>query len=200
MNIYIKKIIFFIIISLIGIVSFACPGKKNPDLSPEPSRKILKSVPDWYSSIPTREGFRYQVGAATSQDLQMAVDKAALGASNALAGELESQMNAQLKRMREEIGIDENSKISDQFSSVQEQIIARSLKDYSIIKKEIQEARSDGGDIYRAYVLIEWDEGAEQERLLNRIKENEAIHTMMRSTELYDEMEKKVEAYRKSNQ
>ena len=199
MNVYIKKIIFFITISLIGIVYFNCSGKKNPDLSPEPSSKILKSVPNWYSNLPIRESFRYQVGTATSQDLQMAVDKAALGASNALAGELESQMNAQLKRMREEIGIDENSKISDQFSSVQEQIIARSLKDYSIIKKEIQEARSDGGDIYRAYVLIEWNEGAEQERLLNRIKENEAIHTMMRSTELYEEMEKKVEAYRKSN-
>ena len=39
-------------------------------------------------------------------------------------------------------------------------------------------------------MLVEWDEGAAQKRLLQKIKEDEQLYTIMRSTELFEEMEK----------
>ena len=45
-------------------------------------------------------------------------------------------------------------------------------------------------------VLIEWDAGAANKKLLAKIKADEALYTAMRTTELFDEMEEKVEAYR----
>ena len=45
--------------------------------------------------------------------------------------------------------------------------------------------------------MIEWDEGAANKRLLQKIKEDEKLYTLMRSTELFEEMDEKVEKYRK---
>ena len=128
--------------------------------------------------------------------MQAAISKAELDAANALSGQMESEMNAVIRRAQEETGLNFDSEIIDKFSKTQEQIISNSLRDYSISKKEIQEERSDKGNIYRAYILIEWDEGAAQNRLLKKMEEDEQIYTLMRSTELFDEMEKRVEEYR----
>ena len=72
------------------------------------------------------------------------------------------------------------------------QIISTSLNDYAIVKKEILEESSDSQDIFRAYILIQWDEGAAQKRLLAKIQSDEQIYTAIRATELYDEMEKRI--------
>ena len=194
---YINKSSFII---MLAFMVFNCGTNKGPDLSPDPNRKVLKSLPDWYINNPIKEGFKYYASTATSQDLQMAVDKATLNAANALSGQMESEMNAVVKRAQEETGLNVDSEIIDRFSKTQEQIISNSLKDYSISKKEIVEEKSDNGSVYRAYILVEWNESAAQERLMNKIKADEQIYTMMRSTELFEEMEKKVEAYRQRSQ
>lgn len=178
------------------VLLYNCTGKSGPDLSPGANRKVLKSVPEWFLDTPKLEGFKYHSATATSQDLQGAISKAELDAANALSGQMESEMNAVIKRAQEETGLNFDSEIIDKFSKTQEQIISNSLRDYSISKKEIQEEKSDKSNIYRAYILIEWDEGAAQNRLLKKMKEDEQIYTIMRSTELFDEMEKKVEEYR----
>ena len=184
------------LIIIIGLFILNCGSNKGPDLSPDASRKTLKDVPEWYITTPEKEGFKYVASTSTSQDLQLAVNKATLDASNRLAGQVESEMNALVKRAQEETGLGPDSHIIDQFSQVQEQVITTSLKDWSVSKKEIQEEKSDVGRIYRTYVLIEWDAGAAHQRLLEQLKQNEEIYTQIRATELFDEMEKKVEAYR----
>ena len=114
-----------------------------------------------------------------------------------LAGQVSSEMNGLVKRAQEETGLGADSDLIDQFSQTQEQVITTSLKDWKVSEKEIQEERSNNQNIYRAYVLIEWDEGAANKRLLQKIKEDEKLYTLMRSTELFEEMDKKVEKYRK---
>ncbi len=59
------------------------------------------------------------------------------------------------------------------------------------------EEKSDKGDIYRAYVLMEYDSGLQQKALLNAIKADQLLYEKLQATELLDEMEAKVEAYRK---
>ena len=58
------------------------------------------------------------------------------------------------------------------------------------------EEKSDKGDIYRAYVLMEYDSGLQQKALLNAIKADQLLYEKLQATELLEEMEAKVEAYR----
>jgi hypothetical protein len=133
--------------------------------------------------------------------MQMATDKARTAAATALAGLIESEWNGLVKRAQEETGLAENSKIIDQFSNTQEQIISNRLQDIRVAKRELQEEKTDDGRrIYRAYVLVEYDEGAAHKRLLAKIKADEQLYNAIRATELFDEMEQKVEAYRQRKQ
>ena len=45
--------------------------------------------------------------------------------------------------------------------------------------------------------MVEWDENAANKKLLQKIKDDEKLYTLMRTTELFEEMDKKVEKYRK---
>ena len=191
---YLYKII---LVSCSLFFVFNCGSSKGPDLSPEVSRKTLKNAPKWFMNTPEKEGYRYTTATATSQDMQLAVNKARLDAAQNLAGQVSSEMNGLVKRAQEETGLGADSDLIDQFSQTQEQVIATSLKDWKVSEKEIQEEKSNNQRIYRAYVLIEWDEGAANKRLLQKIKEDEKLYTLMRSTELFEEMDEKVEKYRK---
>ena len=180
-----------VLLSLVG-----CSSTKGPDLTPEANRKTISNMPEWMMNTPVKDGFKYHSATEVSQDMQLAIDKAELKAANKLAGQMDSEMNGLVERAQEETGLGANSHIIDQFKQTQEQIISKSLKDYRLAKKQVQEEKTDTGYIYRAYVLIEYDEGASQKRLLAQMKADEQVYNAMRATELFDEMERKVEAYR----
>ena len=188
-----KKII--ILLSLF-VIFIGCTVKKGPDLSPDASRKTIGNMPEWFMNPPKKEGFRYNAGTATSQDMQLALDKARTSAATTLAGLVESEWNGLAKRAQEETGLGPDSDIIDQFSNTQEQIISKQLNDLYIAEQTVQDEKSDKGRIYRAYVLVEFNEGAANERLLAQLKANEKIYNAIRATELFEEMEDKVEKYR----
>ena len=189
------KLLTFIMTCI--LILTGCGSKGGPDLSPEASRKTIKSAPDWMLNPPDKEGFVQHASTATSQDMQMASDKARTSAATTLAGLIESEWNGLVKRAQEETGLAENSKIIDQFSNTQEQIISNRLQDIRVAKRELQEEKTnDGRRIYRSYILVEYDEGAAQKRLLAKIKADEQLYNALRATELFEEMEDKVEAYR----
>ena len=191
-----KIIINIIVYAILILVSVNCSSNKGTDLSPEPTRKVMKNIPDWYLNAPVKEGFRYEAATSTSQDLQLSVNKATLDAASRLAATIESDMEGYTKRVQEETGLGAESDILDRYSQTQGQIIATSLKDYKVVKKEILEEKSNNQDIFRSYVLIEWDEGAANKRLLDRLKADKEIYDAIRESELIDEMEEKVAKYR----
>ncbi len=186
------RIILFLILTII----IGCGSKKGPDLSPEVSRKTLKSAPKWFLTTPEKEGYRYAASTATSQDQQLAINKARLDAAQTLASTVSSEMNGLVKRAQEETGLGMNSELIDRFSQTQEQVITTSLKDWKVTQKEIKEEKSNNKRIYRAYVMVEWDENVANKKLLQKIKDDEKLYTLMRTTELFEEMDKKVEKYR----
>lgn len=179
----------------LSLIAFNC-ANSGPDLSPEPTRKVMKNIPDWFLNTPTKDGFRYETATATSQDLQLAINKATLDAASRLAATINSEMEGYTKRVQEENGLGSDSDILDRYSQTQGQIIATALQDYTVAKKELLEEKSDNQDIFRAYVLLEWDEGAAHQRLLDKIKADKEVYDAMRASELMQEMEDKVNAFR----
>jgi len=173
-----------------------CGSKSGPDLSPEASRKTVKNLPDWYMNTRIKDGYQYSAAEATSQSMQLAVDKARVAAVSNLSQMIKSEWNGYTKRVQEETGMGSDSKLLDQFSTTQENVISNQLDNVRVKEKEIQVENSAGTRIYRAFVLVEFDENAAQAKLLAQIKADQQLYDAIKAAELIDEMEQKVEAYR----
>ena len=190
------KNIYIISICVISLILVGCGSKSGPDLYPEASRKTVKKLPKWYINTPVKEGYKYAAAEATSQSMQMAVDKARVSAVSNLSQMIKSEWNGYTKRVQEETGIGVESKILDQFSSTQENVISNQLEGVIVKEKDVQVENSDGTRIYRVFVLVEFDENAAQEKLLAHIQADQELYDAIKASELVDEMEKKVEEYR----
>ena len=194
------KILYIISFTFFGLLFINCGSKYGPDLTPEASRKTVKNLPEWYLNTPVNEGFKYQAAEATSQSMQLGVDKARVAAVSNLSQMIKSEWNGYTKRVQEETGMGSDSKLLDQFSTTQENVISNQLEGVIVKKKDIQVEKSDGTRIYRVFVLVEFDENAANEKLLAQIKADQQLYDAIKASELVDEMEQKVEAYRQRNQ
>ena len=188
------------IVLLVLFLFIGCGSKSGPDLSPEASSKTVKNVPDWYLDTPTNEGYLYAAANATSQSMQLGVDKARMAAVSELSQMMKSEWSGYTKRVQEEIGTDLGSKLLDTFSQTQENTITNQLENVLVKEKDIQVMVSSGTRIYNIYILVEFDENAANEKLLAQIKADQQLYDAIRASELVDEMEQKVEAYRQRNQ
>ena len=192
--------LFIISITIIGFLFISCGSKSGPDLSPEASSKTVKNIPDWYLDTPKTEGYLYAASNATSQSMQLAVDKARMQAVSELSQMMKSEWSGYTKRVQEEIGTGLDSKLLDTFSQTQENTISNQLENVIVKEKDIQVMQSSGTRIYNVYVLVEFNTNAAQEKLLAQIKADQQLYDAIKASELVDEMEQKVEAYRKRNQ
>jgi len=52
----------------------------------------MSNIPDWFMTTPKKDGFRYETATGTSQDLQLAINKATLDAASRLAATINSEM------------------------------------------------------------------------------------------------------------
>ena len=192
--------LFITSITIIGFLFLGCASKSGPDLSPEASSKTVKNVPDWYLDTPKTEGYLYAASNATSQSMQLAVDKARMQAVSELSQMMKSEWGGYTKRVQEEIGTGLDSKLLDTFSQTQENTISNQLENIIVKEKDIQIINSSGSRIYNVYVLVEFNTNAAQEKLLAQIKADQQLYDAMKASELVDEMEQKVGAYRQRNQ
>ena len=192
--------LFITYITIIGFLFIGCGSKSGPDLSPEASSKTVKNVPDWYLDTPKTEGYLYAASNATSQSMQLAVDKARMQAVSELSQMMKSEWGGYTKRVQEEIGTGLNSKLLDTFSQTQENTISNQLENIIVKEKDIQVINSSGAKIFNIYVLVEFNTNAAQEKLLAQIKADQQLYDAIKASELVDEMEQKVEAYHQRNQ
>ena len=194
-----KNYLLFTLLTF-GLLIVGCGSKTGPDLSPEASTKTVKNLPNWYLNTPVNDGYIYASAEATSQSMQLAVDKARVAAVSNLSQMIKSEWNGYTKRVQEETGMGEDSKLLDQFSTTQENVISNQLENVIVKEKEIQVENSGGTRIYRTFVLVELDENAAQDKLLAQIKADQQLYDAIKASELVDEMEQKVEAYRQRKQ
>ena len=84
---------------IFGLLIIGCGSKSGPDLSPEASRKTVKNLPDWYMNTPVKDGYQYSAAEATSQSMQLAVDKARVAAVSNLSQMIKSEWNGYTKHV-----------------------------------------------------------------------------------------------------
>lgn len=146
------------------------------------------TVPEWYTNPPEDPNHVFAAQSASSQRMQVAVDKATTGARGELASNLETKVNEMNKSFTEEVG----DEMRQQFVETQKTITSRVLRGTSAAEKEI--IRKDNGT-YRAFVLMDMPIGKAAKEMMSKVKQNDEMYTRFRSSQAFKEMQKAIEAY-----
>ncbi|MBI65310.1 MAG: hypothetical protein CMG64_03355 [Candidatus Marinimicrobia bacterium] len=141
-------------------------GNSGKDLAPDSRTVSMNDIPDWVLNTPKKDGTMYASSSATSQDMEIATQKAEFDCADKIAGRMESKMSSVTSRVREEIGFGDDSEMTDHFRKVQERMVKKQLKGYEVDKKHI--VRENG--LFRVYVLVSFDVAKAAELLMREME------------------------------
>ena len=148
-------------------------------------------VPEWFTNVPSDPNFLFAANTGTSQDLQLAIDKASTGGRAEIGRQVEVRVNALQKRFDEEVGLGSDAQLLQQFTQASKTVVSTSLMGSRISKqKQVKD-----GDLWRAYVLIEYPIGAANAALVDQIKKNNEMYTRFRASQTFEELDKEVQKY-----
>ncbi|CAA6603782.1 conserved exported hypothetical protein [Rhodospirillaceae bacterium LM-1] len=149
----------------------------------------VNEVPSWYLSPPTDEFSIYAPGTATSADLQLAIDKAVLGAKRSLADRINSKLSSKMKEFLSESGAGENTQVLSEAERVTSNLITEvNLAGYNITEKKLISA----GQQYRAYVLAQYPLGNANRILVDQVKKNDILQGRLRASKAFQELEQEI--------
>jgi len=174
----------FLSIALVSLALVGCFGGK--------SKSTIKGAPKWFEKPPTESGYIYTTGTAKSSDYQQAINSAREEAKSELASSIKSEVKGNIEKVFEENLGSASPDVLNVFSSTINSTFSTLLQDWKISKKEVV---TEGKDYFRAYVLIEWDEGKAQKRVLDKIKAKKEIYDAVKANDMIKEMEEKVDKY-----
>ena len=146
------------------------------------------NIPDWFMNVPKDPNFIYAAKTATSQDMQLAFDKASTDARAELGRQVEIKVEGLQKRFQEETGTNADAQLLDQFTQANKTVVSTSLSGSRITKQR----QVKDGNLWRAYVLVEYPVGAANEAFLQQVKKNEQMYTRFRATQTFKELEDEV--------
>jgi LPP20 lipoprotein len=175
-----------ILIALIGTVLIGCGGgAKSLQTTSE------CDVPDWYTTVPKDTSYLLAARTATSQDMQLALDKATTDGRAEIGRQTELKVQGLQKRFDEETGLNADAQLMTQFTQANKTVVSTSLSGSRVRTQEL----CKDGTFWRAYVLVEYPIGAANEALMAQIKKNNDINTRLRASQSYKELDTEVQKY-----
>jgi hypothetical protein len=148
-------------------------------------------IPAWYTNVPQDSNYIYAVNTATSQDMQLAYDKATTGARAELGRQVELKVSGLQKRFEEETGVAQDAQLMQQFTQATKTVVSTTMSGTRVKDKK----HFKDGTIYRAYVLAEYPIGAANAALLQAIKANEQMYTRFRASQAYKDLDQEAKKY-----
>ena len=157
-----------------------------------------KTVPSWFTTLPTDEKSIYSVGTAQSPDLQLSIDMATLNAKYTLADRINGKLDAMMKTFTSKIGSDDiDSSVLSEVEKVSKNVIA-SVDVAGYNPKEIEVYPS--GTQYRAFVLLEYSDNEARKIIINRLRKDQMVYAKLKSTNAWKELENEVESSKSEDQ
>ena len=150
------------------------------------------SPPKWFDKIPCKKNYVCGVGFAKGERRQFAIAEANQNAAISIGTSLNQSIQGLIRQAGEEIN--DESAINN-FQLMAETILDINLKDTEVVKQKIDTKRN----VNYAYILIQYNESKANERLLRKIDEDKKLYDAFRTTQLYDDLKKKVDEYRAQN-
>lgn len=176
-----------LVLFAIGLLAVAgCGGgAKEPVTDPADTSAAW---PKWFTNTPTDENFHLAAATATSQDVQMAINKAELDAQAKLATQVSAQYQSMMTRFLEEVGAGADAQLLDKATQATKRTTDEVL--VGVRTREQQTLRE--GDIWRAFVLSEMPVATAEKALLGGITQDEELYTRFRESQAFQALEKAV--------
>lgn len=175
-----------LILVVAGVLAAGCGGGPSTIQSAGTG-----DIPAWYTKVPTDSNYVYAVNTATSQDMQLAYDKATTGARAELGRQVELKVSGLQKRFEEETGVGQDAQLMQQFTQATKTVVSTTMSGTRVKEK----THLKDGAIYRAYVLVEYPLGAANAALLQAIKANEQMYTRFRASQAYKDLDQEAKKY-----
>ncbi|HTP12278.1 MAG TPA: hypothetical protein VMM37_01570 [Bacteroidota bacterium] len=160
-----------------ALLVMACGGGGQQNLQ----KVDTGDIPAWYLNPPTDPAFVYATSTSTSQDMQMAINKAEQDCRAEIARQVESKVSALTKKFDEEVG-GKDAQLLTSFTSASKTVASTSL---SGAKTKQRDVKKDGS-MFRAYVLMEYNVA---QSMVSQMKKEEQLYTRFRATQTYKELE-----------
>ena len=177
-----------VIVALAGAVA-ACGGRVQTE-GPSASRATLRGMPRWYKKPPAADkAHMFQAATATSQDVQVAINRAQAEGRNGLASQLEVKYSSLTRRFIEETGVAADAQLLDEYQQTYKAVVSQVLVGSHARDQQFQ----IDGRVYRAWVLMELPLGEANRKLVEQIKASERLYTRIRATEAFKELNAEVE-------
>jgi hypothetical protein len=162
-------------------------------------KSVMDVTPAWYSMAkPVNKdrsaAFLNGRGAGSSANQQIAIDMAKMSAMTDLGGALDAQFSGLSKQAVEQVGSGRDAETVQHFSLATKVVMAEvDVSGTSIAQQFLTQV--DG--MYYAWVLLEYPMAEANRKFLDDLKARRNTYERFRATQLYDEMNKEIEAYRK---
>jgi hypothetical protein len=185
------QFISLLLLSLV-LVAGCASHKKNVNLSPGATEKIMDNIPSWYKAPPDNtDTFVYGRGTNVSRDLQIAVDGASEAGRLEIARTMEVRFQGMTKRFSEETGLAEDSELLKEFSQTTKSVVSQVMVGSTTDKNEV----INENGLFRIYALMKLPLGEANTALMNQIKANQNMYTRFRAAQAFEDLQKDCDAY-----
>jgi len=175
-----------LLVAVIAGVLIGCGG------GPKTLQSVSEcDIPEWYSNVPQDPNYLYAARTSTSQDMQLAQDKATTDGRAEIGRQTELKVQGLQKRFDEEVGLNADAQLMSQYTQATKTVVSTSLSG-SRVKSQVL---CKDGDLYRSYVLIEYPIGAANEALMQQIKKNNEMYTRFRASQAFKDLDGEVQKY-----
>lgn len=151
----------------------------------------LGSIPAWFTNPPEDPNYVFAPSTASSRDLQTAINRATVDARAEIGRNVEVRIEAMQKNFTEEVGVDEDATFRQMFEEVSRTVVATALNGSQVKEQQTEQ----DGNLWRAFVLMEYPIGAANKQLMDQMREREEMYTRFRQSQSFQELEKAVEEY-----
>ena len=181
-----KKVTCMVLLLIAALTLFGCGGSKTM------TSTDAGDIPKWYLNVPEdNANYLFAANTAVSKDMQLARDKAITGARAELSRQIEAKVDGLQKRFDEEVGVDENAELLQQFTQAAKVVSSNVLNGSRVEESSILQE----GEMYRVYILASYPIGAANAALMEQIQNQKNMYTRFRSSETFKELEQEVEKY-----
>lgn len=169
----------FALILPVALLFSACSSNKAlPDVE-------TGNIPSWYLNKPTDPNYFFASATQTSRDMQAAMDRATQNARVQISQTVNSHVESITEDFTEEVGADESSQYLSYFMTASRTVTDNSLSGSQVVSSDVVR----DGDLWRAYVLVQYPIGAANQALVDQLKQDEQLYTRFRAAEAFKKLD-----------
>lgn len=184
-----KKWILFLI-PVLGVVIIGCGGSGSLQSAG------TGGIPKWYANVPQDPNYLFAANTQTSEDMQLAVDKATEAARADIGRQMQVRVEGLQKRFSEETGSGSDAQLLQMFTQAEKTVVSTTLEGSKVKQQKIVR----DGSLWRAYVLVQYPIGAANEALMQQIRNNNQMYTRFRASQAFKDLQNEVDRYDKYKQ